>query len=274
MPSHRLHQIVAAAAPIVATTMADATSSISDYLSTDLTGDIAVDRNYWYGSTINTSGAGQFAIADSLFSGASLRTFFGAMSGAVNADPPTPPYGAYIVARQARAEATGEFTDTFHFSSDTLAYGTPVTLLLTVTLDGTVARSASNEPLPYMPLVYAGWGPGPDYPLAALQTAISGSQVGAVRWSTYVGASFDLVGVLHLRTDGLESLGSIQANQTQDGTGSAHFYLDALTPGVTVSTGSGWNYASPVPEPAPAALLALGLAAIRLLGRRRHALAL
>jgi hypothetical protein len=231
MPLHRLQPVLAAVVLITTTATAQAAASISDYLTTGLTGDVAVDRNYWYGDTVNTSGAGDFALAAKNYSGASLTTSFGRMSGAVNADPPIPAYGGYVVAVQARAEATGEFTDTFSFGSNTLAQGTPVTLLLTVALAGTVARSAINEPLPYMPLVYAGWGPGPDYALAALQTASSGSQVSSAQWSTTVGASFSLVGVLHLRTDGLESLGSIQATQTQDGSGNAHFYLDALTLG-------------------------------------------
>jgi hypothetical protein len=232
-------------------------------------GDQNYDRNYWFGSEQSTTGAGQFSIPDSWYSKADLSTSFGAMSGAASATPRIPAPGSPTNATQASAWAEGQFQDSFHLSSATLTDGTPVTLLLTVTLEGTVERSAANTGLPYLPKVAAGWGFGRDYALAGWQLSSSGSFVSTAQWTTVVGASFDLVGLLQVRTDGLGALQQLQSQQTQAGTGSAHYYLDSLTAGVTVTTDSGWNYASQVPEPAPTTLLAAGLAVLGGLSRRR-----
>jgi hypothetical protein len=257
-----------AAGLLAASTTIHATTLISDYVMARSV-DINYDRNYGFGGELSTTGAGQFSITDSAYSQAVLNTAFGAMSGAASGAPRIPSPGSPTNATQASAWAEGQFQDSFHLSSATLTDGTPVTLLLTVTLDGTVERSAANTGLPYLPKVYAGWGFGRDYPLAAWQLSSSGSFVSTAQWTTVVGASFDLVGLLQVRTDGLDALQQLQSQQTQSGSGSAQYYLDSLTPGVTVTSDSGWNYASQVPAPAPASLMAAGLALLGGLSRRR-----
>jgi hypothetical protein len=255
---------------LVTSMAAQALTTIDDYVMAR-SSDQNFDRNYFFGGESSSTGAGQFAITDSWYSLATLSTAYGAMSGTASATPRLPAPGTATNVTQASAWADGQFTDGFHLTSASLANGAPVTLLLTVTLEGTVARSAANTGLPYLPKVAAGWGLGRDNALVGLQLSSSGSFTATTQWASVVGATFDLVGVLQVRTDGLSANQQFQTQQTQAGTGGAHYYLDALTAGVTITSGSGWNYAAPVPEPASGALLAAGLALLGVVNRRRAA---
>jgi hypothetical protein len=269
MPIHRFLCRTAAAALLAATAPAHATASIDDYVAARSSFNTN-DGDWLSGSELQTAGAGTFAITNSYYSYADLSTNFGAMSGSASGTPPSPQRGGSVWNTQVlKAQATGVFQDSFLLSASTLAVGTPVTLLLTVTLDGTIARSAVNSALPALPRVYAGWGLWRDSPLAAAQLFTSSGSVATAQWSTVVGANVDLVGLLDVSLMGLIS--GQDSQQSESASGIAHYYLDVLTAGVSATSASGFNYASPVPEPAPAAMLVAGLAAWGLLIGRRAA---
>ncbi|MFN8067189.1 MAG: PEP-CTERM sorting domain-containing protein [Vicinamibacterales bacterium] len=295
MSTQPTSRIFVAVCLLIGAATAHSAASIGDYVMARSEDD-NFDRNYHFGGENSTSGPGSFAINDSKYSFASLSTNFGSMSGMAWAEPPIPARGSPTNVTQASAEASGEFQDSFHLSSASLPYGTRVTLLLTVSLSGTAYRTAEGTSLPDDPRVYAGWGFGTDYPLAALTIKSTGVEgVATALWTTTVGASFDLVGTLDVRTNGLAGIQSTRATQTQKGTGAASYFLDvvgvdeptvkgsswvsafdARGPGgfgadVTVTTDSGWNYATPVPEPSSMALLVAGLAVIGSVSRRRAA---
>jgi hypothetical protein len=63
------------------------------------------------------------------------------------------------------------------------------------------------------------------------------------------------------------------STQEIDALGSAHFYLDPITPGATYTTGSGVRYLTPaptpIPEPASLTLSVIGLSAFVRFSRRR-----
>ena len=89
-------------------------------------------------------------------------------------------------------------------------------------------------------------------------------------FTTAVGQTVHLVGDLSLS---FNHRSSTLARDWSSGYthGAAIYRIDVLTPDVDVSTGSGFDYATPVPEPRTWALMLAGLCAVGLSVRRRAA---
>jgi hypothetical protein len=235
-----------------------------------LTTFVNFDRNYYYGIAVPSGGApictptncgpGHVEVPDAVYAYSVLDTAYGAMSGQVRGVPPIPDPVGPTREITANSMASGLWADMFTVTSASLPAGTPVDLLLTLRFTGTVAKGGSDSSVPRSD---AGFGPGPDFPYLVLAADAQGSDQVATRVVTFaVGASFQLVGTLNLTSQGF-GLQSTQTGSWQTASASAHYFVDALTPDAGYTTASGFSYAGAVPEPAPAALLLLGLAALR-----------
>jgi hypothetical protein len=171
----------------------------------------------------------------------------------------------------ASATASGEiyaaaggqafFNDFLTFSGAGLAYGTPVDVLPIVTLDGTLDGAGSN----YSGTVAGVFGQS--YSIRCIGSP--GENVSD--------CNYDSVNVLHLAV-GPTFLISAQltalASSANDSfvnvsfSSTAHYYLDILTPGVTLQSASGYSYQlTAVPETATLPSVALGLIFLVLGGR-------
>jgi hypothetical protein len=183
------------------------------------------------------------------------------------------------------------WTDTFTINSGSLAFGTPVTVTVSVAL--TVAQLFSSPDLGACSIGGHGgcagaraifhWGAGYDAPwlaYAEARTPRMGEEPGPDGWvvsphnpdtvsfASYVGQSFVLSGDLRLG-------GGVDVDWDQSftagGAASALFTVDVSTEGAGYLTASGADYraAAAVPEPAGWAMLGLGLALVAGARRRR-----
>ncbi len=165
-------------------------------------------------------------------------------------------------------------TEQLIVNSATLPAGTPVDLLFTLSFAQTVTLSQAAS----MYLgggYYAAFAANPQYGVAVNLVANGVDDVNATGSSvvmhTLVGGYINVTesmsgGVGATYFDSTERSGEADASH------SAHFYVDALTAGVSIGSESGHDYstASSVPEPGAAALFMSGLACLGGLVRRRR----
>ncbi|GAB4037470.1 MAG: hypothetical protein Fur0014_05190 [Rubrivivax sp.] len=184
--------------------------------------------------------------------------------------------GSAVVLRDA-------WSDLFTISSTTLAPGTPVQLQLTVLLDvdmltidpdgsgiaaatgrAAAAIHSGGWDAPWLAGLNLETGSGKAY--STLDGEYSNSNV----YNTTVGATLHLVGDMSLN---FNHSSSYDARAWGEGHtfASAVYRVDVLTPGVQVTTASGFDYATPVPVPEPGswALMLAGLCAVGPWVRRR-----
>ena len=103
---------------------------------------------------------------------------------------------------------------------------------------------------------------------------VSSPLLGTAIVNTQVGAQLDIEGSLVIETNAQGF--NLQANEANADPPSAHFYIDALTPGAAYTSASSTDYesrpATNVAEPSTLALLGLGLMGVWLADRRRESL--
>lgn len=176
--------------------------------------------------------------------------------------------------QQGGQQSGAGIIDQVHVNSTTLANGTPVDLLLTLSFAQIVTLSEAAS-------LYLGGGYYATYAAnagngtSAYLTANGIDNVNATGASavlhTFVGQYINLAesmsgGVGAVYIDGVERSGHA------DATHSAHFFVDSLTDGVSLSADSGHDYAtsvSSVPEPSSVALMLAGAGLIGWVVRRR-----
>lgn len=176
------------------------------------------------------------------------------------------------------------FTDTLHVSHPTLPAGSPVTLEYVFDVSGTSNGPGNNYQ-------YTGWNSG----TLGISYNVGGTGAyyywpnGLTRWvptsffdepivvqlHTVVGAEVNLnVGItmsLDDRAGPNTGVGFYDRQETHiHADHSLYLYVDSLTPGVVLTSDSGFNYSIAAPEPASAAIL-LSLAAASGARRRRRA---
>jgi hypothetical protein len=159
------------------------------------------------------------------------------------------------------------WADTATVTSTTLGFGTPVTFLMTLDVDA----------------ILAGVGPG-GMNLTAELIVGNGNQLlantttqGAFDYSkgmlvtTFVGAKLSLEGGLLLdAVTQAANCGGCSPTYTVDSSHTANYYLDAITPGVSYTTASGYTYFTPaVPEPSSFLLFGSGALGLAQLLRRK-----
>ena len=101
-------------------------------------------------------------------------------------------------------------------------------------------------------------------------SGITGSPVASVEVTAPYGSTMTLYGFLSA-ADSVDTFGNVAYAADSDYSHTMNIFADVLTPGVTLIFASGHDYTSPaaIPEPPPAMLLALGLAALGALAARR-----
>ncbi len=178
---------------------------------------------------------------------ASGTVAFGALSGTV--------YGAGPGNGLGAGQYTGNWDDILTVTSTTLEAGTPVNLLVALSVDTTTTCSGSGTVL--TTASFSGGGAGLSFQSAACNTTFNKS--GTALISTAVGSSFEIEGELDLSAEAVNLPGSASVDP------SSGVFIDSETPGASYTTASGTNYETPtqsVPEPSLALLLASGLLAL------------
>ena len=173
----------------------------------------------------------------------------------------------------ANADLIG--TDRIHFHSGSLAPGTPLSFVVHSTLDSIVSGGCNNfgSANVYFALFtnhsilkHDGCGVGSDH-MSATTT-----------FASVVDGQFDLESRLIVSAGsgvtGQDVLGvtSLHVSHQADAAHTATLWIEVLTPGVTFTSDSGASYAAPVPEPAAALLLGLGVAVLLAVLRRSRGL--
>lgn len=207
---------------------------------------------------------------------------FGRLAGQLSAGSQMPDVGYNGSGGSARLRDA--WSDLFTIAASSLAAGTPVTLKLTVQLDVSMlaidpdgsAGPATATGRAVAAFHHGGW----DAPwITGLELRTGSGQEhdrldGVFRNSTLlnttVGETLPLVGDLSLNVNHASSKQAREWSSSYT-YGTARHWVDVLTPGVTISTASGFDYASPVPEPQAWALMLAGLCAVGLGARRRAA---
>lgn len=207
---------------------------------------------------------------------------FGRLAGELSAGSQMPDVG--YNGSGGAATLRDAWSDIFTISSSSWVAGTPVDLKLTVLLDVSMlaidpdgsAGSAEAAGRAAAAFHQGGWD-APWITGLELRTGsgqadsqLDGVYSQSAVFTTAVGQTVHLVGDLSLS---FNHRSSTLARDWSSGYthGAAIYRIDVLTPDVDVSTGSGFDYATPVPEPRTWALMLAGLCAVGLSVRRRAA---
>ena len=157
---------------------------------------------------------------------------------------------------------SGIWDDSLVVTSATLAVGTPVDLLFTLTVNGTLSCTGTGSTVSDI----ASFGAGNNSITLSSQTCnsvLKGTQ-GFVE-STTVGADLQIQGQLAAVAGASGFNPDFSASTATVDPPSSDFFIDSLTPGATYTTGSGNTYFSPIvsaPEPSTVMLLGSGLVAL------------
>ena len=187
------------------------------------------------------------------------------------------PTGGHLIQSAGQNNGVG-ITDQLRVNSATLAAGTPVDLLFTLSFAQTVSLSQAAS-------MFLGGGYYATFQAnaqsgASLQLVANGIDNLAATGSsavlhTFVGNYINLSEAMSGGA-GATYFDSTERSAHADASHSAHFFVDPLSVGVSLSTDSGHNYATAaaVPEPSSAALGLAGGVVVGWLARRRRHLAL
>jgi hypothetical protein len=164
----------------------------------------------------------------------------------------------------------GIWQDSLVVTSATLAAGTPVDLLFTLTVNGTLSCTGMGSSVSDS----ASFGAGDNSITFSSQTCnsvLKGTQTFVE--ATTVGADLQIEGQLMAEAGASGFNSDFSASTASVDPPSSVFFIDSLTPGATYTTGSGNTYLTPIvsaPEPSGVFLLGSGLVALFCILKRKE----
>lgn len=250
------------------------------YNASACTVDIVDEGNRELSKGVSESWFSEAGVTGKAYTATQSRAAYGNLGASIEADLQSSK--GFGVGTNSYADVS--FTDTLHVYSESLAFGTPVSVRLSGALVGQEVTTASLGPgysqFIQRTLVAGLWlnNYGPVYHVGfGLTAPVEGvTPIDTPNYSfdyvltTTVGANLELTGSLAAHV--VTSISGLWVGGTPPGTGSlhesllaynsAHTYADAITPGVSLVAQSGVNYAAPVPEPSSYALFMVGVLAL------------
>ena len=234
-------------------------------------GEASVTGNDGMGNSFNGSPVSPNFIAGAGGGTASVTGGFGALSGSASA---TAALGVLRLSANssdssgpgvstfASSHARATFTDQGTVNSSTLAIGTPVQAVATVSLLGTTVNQAGV--LEFLFLLAS----------QTQGTLVNTHGNGVFTLNLTVGESLVMDMALEIFADSATEGSVVNSTASADFSNSAHFFLDFTTPGVTFDTLGEHDYrsaAAPAATPLPAALplFAASLGVLGFVSRRR-----
>jgi hypothetical protein len=214
-------------------------------------------------ATINfTNGQINTAAAGSAGGTVNFGSITGVVTAAGNESSSLEPPGLNLNNTGGSGEFIGTWQDSLLVTSTTLSQGTPVDLLLTMTLNGNLSCSGSGASAE----AFANFSAGANaisYTNTACNSLLQGTQT--LNVATTVGADLQVQGELNI-VAAATGVNDFPSTAGVDPPSSA-FFIDSLTPGASYTTGSGNTYFTPtVTAPEPSSWLLLGTGLLALLG--------
>jgi hypothetical protein len=164
----------------------------------------------------------------------------------------------------------GMWQDSLVVTSATLAAGTPVDLLFTLTVNGTLSCTGMGSTVSDI-ISFSTGDNSTSFSRQTCNSVLKGTQTFVE--ATTVGADLQIGGQLRAVATASGFNPDFSASTASVDPPSSVFFIDSLTPGATYTTGSGNTYFTPIvsaPEPSSVLLLGSGVLALFCILKRKE----